>query len=83
MRNKYLKQLIYVVIPIITVFLCRLLKVAQGEKNEEIVFGIMLGILLDIIFFIIQKIRNRQDSNFIVKLNRATNPDLMEEIYEQ
>ena len=55
MRNKYLKQLIYVVIPIITVFLCRLLKVAQGEKNEEIVFGI----LLDIIFFIIQKIRNR------------------------
>ncbi len=59
MRNKYLKQLIYVVIPIITVFLCRLLKVAQGEKNEEIVFGIMLGILLDIIFFIIQKIRNR------------------------
>lgn len=55
MRNKYLKQLIYVVIPIITVFLCRLLKVAQGEKNEEIVFGIMLGILLDIIFFIIQK----------------------------
>ena len=46
-------------IPIITVFLCRLLKIAQGEKNEEIVFGIMLGILLDIIFFIIQKIRNR------------------------
>lgn len=59
MRNKCLKQLIYVVMPIITVFLCRLLKVAQGEKNEEIVFGIMLGILLDIIFFIIQKIRNR------------------------
>lgn len=59
MRNRYLKQLIYVVIPIITVFFCRLLKVAQGEKNEEIVFGIMLGILLDIIFFIIQKIRNR------------------------
>ena len=55
MRNKCLKQLIYVIIPIITV----LLKVAQGEKNEEIVFGIMLGILLDIIFFIIQKIRNR------------------------
>ena len=48
MRNKCLKQLIYVV-----------MKVAQGEKNEEIVFGIMLGILLDIIFFIIQKIRNR------------------------
>lgn len=61
MRNKYLKQLIYILIPIIAVFLCRLLKVAQGEKNEEIVFGIMLGILLDIVFFIIQilKLKNQ------------------------
>lgn len=59
MRNKYLKQLIYIVIPIITVFLCRLLKVAQGEKNEELVFGIMMGILFDIIFFTIQKLRNQ------------------------
>ena len=57
--KKYLKYLFYIVIPIIAVFLCRILKIAQGEKNEEIVFGIMLGILLDIIFFIIQKIRNR------------------------
>ncbi len=59
MRNKFLKQLIYIVIPIITVFLCRLLKAAQGEKNEEIVFGIMIGILLDIIFFITDRIRKR------------------------
>ena len=59
MRNKYLKQLIYVVIPIITVFVCRLLKVAQGEKNEEFVFGIMIGILFDIIFLTIQKLRNQ------------------------
>ena len=59
MRNKYLKQLIYVLIPIITVFLCRLLKVAQGEKNEELVFGIMMGILFDIIFLTIQKLRNQ------------------------
>ena len=59
MRNKYLKQLIYIVIPIITVFLCRLLKVAQGEKNEELVFGIMIGILFDIIFLTIQKLRNQ------------------------
>ena len=57
--SSFSKKELYIVIPIITVFLCRLLKVAQGEKNEEIVFGIMLGILLDIIFFIIQKIRNR------------------------
>ncbi|OUN30803.1 hypothetical protein B5G33_06425 [Blautia sp. An81] len=59
MRNKYLKQLIYIVIPIITVFVCRLLKVAQGEKNEEFVFGIMIGILFDIIFLTIQKLRNQ------------------------
>lgn len=52
MKNKALKLLIYIAIPIITVVLCRLLKVAQGEKNEEIVFGIMLGLFLDIIFFI-------------------------------
>lgn len=59
MRNKYLKQLIYIVIPIITVFVCRLLKVAQGEKNEEFVCGIMIGILFDIIFLTIQKLRNQ------------------------
>ena len=59
MRNKYLKQLIYIVIPVITVFVCRLLKVAQGEKNEELVFGIMMGILFDIIFLTIQKLRNQ------------------------
>lgn len=52
MKNKSLKLLIYIAIPIITVVLCRLLKVAQGEKNEEIVFGIMLGLFSDIIFFI-------------------------------
>ena len=56
-RNKYLKQLFYIVIPITAVFLCRLMKVAQGEKNEERVFGIMLGMFLDIIFFIIDKLR--------------------------
>ena len=58
--KKYLKYLFYIVIPIIAVFLCRILKVAQGEKNEEIIFGIMLGIFLDIIFHIIDKLRTRK-----------------------
>ena len=58
--KKYLKYLFYIVIPIIAVFLCRILKVAQGEKNEEIIFGIMLGIFLDIIFYIIDKLRRRK-----------------------
>ena len=55
--KKHLKYLAYIVIPIIAVFFCRILKVAQGEKNEEIVFGIMLGIFLDIIFYIIVKLK--------------------------
>ena len=58
--KKYLKYLFYIVIPIIAVFLCRILKVAQGEKNEEIIFGIMLGIFLDIIFYIIDKLKSRK-----------------------
>lgn len=58
--KKYLKYLFYIVIPIIAVFLCMILKVAQGEKNEEIIFGIMLGIFLDIIFYIIDKLKTRK-----------------------
>ncbi len=58
--KKCLKYLFYIVIPIIAVFLCRILKVAQGEKNEEIIFGIMLGIFLDIIFYIIDKLKSRK-----------------------
>ena len=58
--KKYLKYLIYIVIPIISVFLCMILKVAQGEKNEEIIFGIMLGIFLDIIFYVIDKLKTRK-----------------------
>ena len=54
------KYLIYIVIPIIAVLLCRILKIAQGEKNEEFIFGIMLGILLDIIFYIIDKLKSRK-----------------------
>ena len=41
--------IVYIVIPIISVCLCRLLRIAQGEKNEEIAFGIMLGLALDLI----------------------------------
>ena len=58
--KKYLKYLFYIVIPIISVFLCMILKVAQGEKNEEIIFGIMLGIFLDIIFYVIDKLKTRK-----------------------
>ena len=70
MKN-YLKYLFYIIIPIIVVFLCRILEVAQGEKNEEIIFGIMLGIFLDIIFCvtdcIIGKLKTRKQYNYNLK----------------
>ena len=59
MKNKYIKYLTYIVIPIISVCMCRILKLAQGEKNEEIIFGIMLGIFLDIVFYIIDKLKRK------------------------
>ena len=57
MKNKYIKYLTYIVIPIISVCMCRILKLAQGEKNEEIIFAIMLGIFLDIVYYIIDKLK--------------------------
>lgn len=52
-------NVIYILIPFLSVLICRLLKLAQGEKNEEIVFGLMLGIILDLILSIIILIRNK------------------------
>lgn len=40
----------YVLIPLLAVLACIGFRVAQGEKNEEIVFGLMAGILLDAIY---------------------------------
>ena len=50
LKNNYkkLKFLIYIFIPIIVVIICRTLKIAQGEANEEIVIGIMLLSILNI-----------------------------------
>lgn len=52
-------NVIYILIPFLSVIICRLLKLAQGEKNEEIVFGIMTGIILDLILSVIILIRNK------------------------
>ena len=73
--KKYLKYLIYIVIPIIAVFLCRVLKLAQGEKIEEIIGGIMLGIFLDIILCIIDIIlcvinKSKTKKKFIWYINK-------------
>ena len=53
---------IYIVIPLVTAFIFRLFKLAQGEKHEEIVSGIMVGILIDLfiaIILLITKIHKR------------------------
>lgn len=47
-----LKYLLFIIIPFLSVILCVVFKIAQGEKTEEIVFGVMLGILMDFIYSI-------------------------------
>ena len=48
-----LKYLLLIIIPIISVVLCIVFRLAQGERIEELVFGVMLGILLDFIYSIV------------------------------
>ena len=54
-----LKYLLFVVIPVFSVLLCMVFRIAQGERTEEIVFGIMLGIVLDFIYSIVLLITNK------------------------
>ena len=54
-----LKYLMFIIIPFISVLLCIAFKIAQGEINEEIIFGVMLGIVLDFIYSIILLIVNK------------------------
>ena len=48
-----LKCLMFLIIPFLSVFICVIFRLAQGEKNEEIVFGVMVGVVLDLIYSII------------------------------
>ncbi len=45
-----LKFLSFILIPAASVFLCLMFRIAQGEQNEEIVIGIMVGLVLDVIY---------------------------------
>ena len=70
--KKILKVLVYIlfiIIPMVSVFLCRAFRIAQGEKNEEIVIGIMIGILIDIIYsFILLFVSKKQTCNQAEKI---------------
>jgi len=57
-----LKYLWFIIIPILSVLICMALKIAQGEKNEEIVFGVMLGIVLDFFFSVVLLFMNRKSN---------------------
>lgn len=54
-----LKYLLFIIIPTISVLLCILFRIAQGENNEEIVVGVLLGIVLDFIYSIYLLITNK------------------------
>lgn len=66
---KVLEYILFIIIPIVSVFLCRAFRIAQGEKNEEIVIGIMIGIVIDIIYsFILLFVSKKQTYNQAKKI---------------
>lgn len=56
-------SMIYILIPVFSVIFFRLFEVAQGEKNEEIIFGIMCGFIIDLICYIIRYVIKKQGNS--------------------
>ena len=50
--SKGIRYLMFLIIPLVSVLVCVLFRLAQGEKTEEVVFGIMLGVVLDLIYLV-------------------------------
>ncbi|MBR7133317.1 MAG: hypothetical protein IKD04_07265 [Clostridia bacterium] len=53
------KYSLFAIIPLTSVLLCLIFSVAQGEKNEEIVFGVLLGIAIDLIYSMYLLVANK------------------------
>ena len=51
--SKAIRHLMFLIITVVSVLICVLLRLAQGEKTEEVVFGIMLGLAFDFIYLIV------------------------------
>ena len=71
MKNvlKVLEYILFIIIPIVSVFLCRAFRIAQGEKNEEIVVGIMIGIVIDLIYsFVLLFVSKKETYNQAKKI---------------
>lgn len=60
MENKILKYLLFIIIPVISILFCLVFELAQGEKIEEIIFGIISGFVLDLIYLIILLLMNNK-----------------------
>lgn len=58
--SKVLEYLLFIIIQTVSVFLCRAFRIAQGEKNEEIVFGVMVGIVIDLIYSVLLLLINKK-----------------------
>lgn len=63
MKEKWvnLLYLMYLIIPFVTVLICRLLKFAQGEKNEEIVIGVFIGVIIDLFLAVVHALTRQKN----------------------
>ncbi len=55
-RLKKIAWLCYIVIPALLAYFCVVFELAQGEKTEEIPFGIMAGLAVDLVIFALSKL---------------------------
>ena len=60
--SKVIRYLMFFIIPLVSVLVCVLFRLAQGEKTEEVAFGIMLGFVLDLIYLIALRIIKKKAS---------------------
>lgn len=53
MKLRIIKYLMFIFIPVLSVIICLSFRLAQGEIIEELVGGIIIGLILDLVYFII------------------------------
>lgn len=64
---KNLKYLLLIIIPSVSVLICLIFELAQGERIEEIIFGIISGIVLDLIYLIVLLLMNKKSVHNKIK----------------
>ncbi len=64
MKN-LIKCAMFIIIPTVSVLLNILLETAQGETTEEVGFGILLGLVLDLIYAFILICLSKNDEQSI------------------